>query len=66
MNEIGEEGCLHLSKAHWPNLQTIYLCKELIKYLGENQIQDEGCLHLSKAHWPNLQTINLGKKNINI
>ena len=26
-NNIGDEGCSHLSKAHWPNLQEIYLGK---------------------------------------
>ena len=26
-NKIGDKGCLHLSKAHWPNLETIDLVK---------------------------------------
>ena len=26
-NNISDEGCSHLSKAHWPNLQWIGLCK---------------------------------------
>ena len=60
-SKIGIEGCLHLSKAHWPNLQTIHLSQEDIKHLGNNKIGDEGCLHLSKANWPHLQIIYLCK-----
>ena len=29
-DQIGAEGCSHLSKAHWPNLKIIGLCKEYI------------------------------------
>jgi len=25
-NDIGAEGCSHLSKAQWTNLHTLYLC----------------------------------------
>ena len=50
-NKIGDEGCLHLSKTHWPNLRTIDLSKEYQEYLAKNQIGDQGCLHLSKAYW---------------
>ena len=50
----GAEECLHLSKAHWPNLKTIILCTEDIEYLGDNKICTEGCSNLSKAYWPNL------------
>ena len=32
-NNIGADGCSHLSKARWPNLQTINLSKEYSKYL---------------------------------
>ena len=60
-NNIGDKGCAHLSKVHWPNLETILLCKEFIKYLGNNNINDEGCQHISKAYWPNLGEINLCK-----
>ena len=54
-NKIGADGCSHLSKAQWPNLQTILLGKEYSKYLEQNSIGDDGCSHLSKAQWPNLQ-----------
>ena len=57
---------MHLSKTHWPNLQTIDLSKEYILISALNKIGDEGCLQLSKAHWPNLQTIDLGKNVLNI
>ena len=53
-NKIGNQGYLHISKAHWPNLQRISLGKEDIKYLGGSQISDDGCSNLSKAHWPKL------------
>ena len=60
-NEIGDQGCLHLSKAYWPNLKSIGASKEIIEYLDRNEIGDQGCIYLSKAHWPNLGTIFLSK-----
>ena len=62
-NEIDDIGCLHLSKAHWPYLQTIDLSKN-IKYLEYNKIGAEGCLYLSKAYWPNLQNIWFSREDL--
>ena len=41
-NEIGHNGCLHLSGANWKNLTRIDLSKGNI-YVGYNNIGGDGC-----------------------
>ena len=38
-NQIGDQGCHHLSRTSWPALQTLGLCKH-IQYVASNQIGD--------------------------
>ena len=59
-NKIGAEGCLHLSKAHWPNLTSINLGKYDIEYLGPNGIGQAGFIYFCKQQWPKLKKISLG------
>lgn len=40
-NQIGDEGCEHLSKTTWKNLSFLDL--------GKNKIGPDGCEHLSQA-----------------
>ena len=61
-NQIGDKGCLRLSKTYWPYLQEINLGKKLVNISGLNEVSAEGCAHLSRVHWPNLQEIYLGKE----
>ena len=53
-NQIGDEGCHHLSQANWPALSALSLCKH-IQYIYDNRIGDQGCYHLSQANWPTLR-----------
>ena len=38
-NKISAEGCLHMKKAHWPDLRSIGLCKKISTIqLGTKQV----------------------------
>ena len=50
-NNIGAEGCEHLSKADWKNLTSLNL--------EGNSIDAEACGHLSKANWKSLSYLRL-------
>lgn len=48
---IGDEGCLWLSRAKWPKLQSLMI-GNAYAMIGSNEIGNEGCSHLSKSQWP--------------
>ena len=50
-----------MSKAHWPNLQSIGLGKDEIGCLEDNDMNDAGVSYICKYQWPKLKTITLCK-----
>lgn len=58
MNNIGSEGCKHLSSAKWEHLTMLDLGITIMN-LGDNNISDEGCKHLSHAKWDHINQLIL-------
>ncbi len=50
-NKIGDEGCQHLAKSQWTNLQALILGS---KYNVSRIISYDGIRILGKANWPYL------------
>jgi hypothetical protein len=57
-NEIGEQGCQHLAKSEWPNLEYLNLGNFDDK-AGENRIGNRGCRYLLKMPCSTLVTLFL-------
>jgi hypothetical protein len=52
-NNIGNEGCRHLSQGKMNLLNKLSLCTNM-NSLGNNRIGAEGCRHLSEGKWDHL------------
>ena len=50
-NKVGDEGCMWLSRANWPNFICL-LIGSIYAIIGSNEIGNEGCSHLSRSQWP--------------
>ena len=58
-NEVGDKGCLHLSKAAWGELRWIqlgYYC--LIS--DRNKTGDRGCRYICEGSWPKIKRVDVG------
>lgn len=58
-NNIGGDGCKHLSTAQWGKLTWLEISLIIVN-IGYNNIGDDGCKHLSTTQWGNLRHLKLG------